>query len=157
MLNNFIEKLENQGKIRKQKAGLIQVEALLKEALLDLEEAGKVQDLADRATYILAYNAMLKTGRALLLVNGYVPDDGGQHKTLVEVTTLILGPKFNNITAQFERMRRKRNELTYEAQVSLSKTEAKKAFIDAVSLVKEVFSEVKKLNPQFELYFRIKR
>ena len=48
--------------LRKQKAGFVQIEALLKEATLDLEEAKKIAHLAERATYLLAYNAMQKQG-----------------------------------------------------------------------------------------------
>jgi hypothetical protein len=42
MLNKLIRRLEKKGKIRKQKAGFVQIEALLKEAILDLEEAKKI-------------------------------------------------------------------------------------------------------------------
>jgi len=45
----------------------------LKEAILDLEEGKRIVDIAERATYLLAYNAMLKAGRALMLLRGYVP------------------------------------------------------------------------------------
>lgn len=89
MLDKLIKKLEKAGKIRKQKAGFVQIEALLKEAVLDLEEAKKIAHLAERATYLLACNAMLKAGRALMLLKGYVPDDGAQHKTVVEMTSAI--------------------------------------------------------------------
>jgi hypothetical protein len=75
--DKLIKKLERERKVRKQKAGLVQVEALLKEAVLDLEEAKRISAVAERATYLLAYNGMLKAGRALLLLRGYVPDDGG--------------------------------------------------------------------------------
>ena len=90
-MDRIINKLMKEGKLRKQKAGIIQVEALLKQAMIDLKEAAKIVDIADRATYILAYMAMLKTGRALLLLKGYIPDDGSQHKTVVDMTSLILG------------------------------------------------------------------
>jgi hypothetical protein len=40
VLDKLIRKLEKAGKIKKQKAGIVQIEALLKEAMLDLEEAG---------------------------------------------------------------------------------------------------------------------
>ena len=63
MPEKLIKRLEREGKIRKQKAGLVQVEALLKEALLDLEEARRISSVAERATYLLAYNGMLKAGR----------------------------------------------------------------------------------------------
>ena len=68
MLDKLIKRFEKAGKIRKQKAGIVQIEALLKEAILDLEEAKRIVNLAERATYLLAYNAMLKAGRALILL-----------------------------------------------------------------------------------------
>ncbi len=153
MAGAIIARLEKQGKLRKQKRGLVQIEALLKEAMLDLKEAKKIAHLAERATYLLAYTAMLKSGRALLLLNGYVPDDGAQHKTVVEVTSAILGSSYKNLVSQFENMRRKRNELTYEAGILLSKSEAEKAFKDAIELVKKISGLVKSANPQLELEF----
>lgn len=155
MFDKLIQKLKKQGKIKKQKAGIVQIEALLKEAILDLKEAKKISHIAERATYLLAYMSMLKAGRALLLFKGYMPDDGAQHKTVVEVTIAILGDKFKNPTEQFETMRRKRNEMTYEAGSLLSKSEAQKAFSDAISLVEGILSEVKSQNPQLELKFEL--
>ena len=155
-MSKLLKRLEAQGKIRKQKAGFVQIEALLKEAILDLEEAEKIVHLAERATYLLAYNAMLKAGRALLLLQGYVPDDGAQHKTVVEMTSAILGDQYKHLTEQFETMRRKRNEMTYEAGTLLSKSEAQNAFRDAIAVVKKILGDVKARNPQMELEFELK-
>jgi uncharacterized protein (UPF0332 family) len=155
MLDKLIKKLEKAGKIRKQKAGFVQIEALLKEAVLDLEEAKKIAHLAERATYLLAYNAMLKAGRALMLLKGYVPDDGAQHKTVVEMTSAILGDPYRELTEKFETMRRKRNEMTYESGTLFSKSEAQKAFSDSIALVKKIFTEAKAQNPQLELKFQL--
>jgi uncharacterized protein (UPF0332 family) len=156
MLDRFIRRLEKAGRLRKQKAGFVQIEALLKEVILDLEEAKKIAHLAERATYLLAYNAMLKAGRALLLLRGYVPDDGSQHKTVVDMPSAMLGDQYRALTEQFETMRRKRNEMTYAAGTLLSKSEAQKAFSDAISLVQKILFEVKSQNPQFELKFELK-
>lgn len=153
MADEIINRLEREGKIAKQKAGIIQVEALLKEAIIDLGEAKKTLHLADRATYILAYNAMLKSGRAFLLLKGYRPIDGAQHKTVVEMTGAFLGDKYVNLINHFETMRRKRNEMTYEAGTLLSPSEAERALSDAVSLVKKILDETKARNPQLELDF----
>src|SRR4030042_1633509 len=155
MVSKLLKRLEAQGKIRKQKAGFVQIEALLKEAILDLNEAEKILHLAERATYLLAYNAMLKAGRALMLLQGYVPDDGAQHKTVVEMTSAILGDQYKDLTEQFETMRRKRNEMTYEAGILLSKSEAQKAFSDAIAVVKKILGDVKAQNPQMELKFEL--
>lgn len=155
MPDKLIKRLETSGKIRKQKAGFVQIEALLKEAILDLEEAKRIVNLAERATYLLAYNAMLKAGRALMLLKGYVPDDGAQHKTVVEMTSAMLGDPYGEVTEKFETMRRKRNEMTYESGTLLSKSEAQKAFSDAIALVKKIFTEAKAQNPQLELKFKL--
>ncbi|MBC8473606.1 MAG: HEPN domain-containing protein [Candidatus Omnitrophica bacterium] len=154
-MDKLFRKLEREGRLRRQKAGIIQIETLLKEAILDLEEAKKISNIAERATYILAYMAMLKAGRALLLLKGYVPSDGAQHKTVVEVTSAILGDEYKELTGQFEIMRRRRNEMTYEAGALLTLSDAKHAFKDAISLVREVLKEVKSRNPQLELHFKL--
>lgn len=153
MPDKLIERLVKEGRVRKQKAGFVQIESLLKASIMDLEEAWKISHLAERATYLMAYNAILKAGRALLLLNGYVPDDGAQHKTVVEMTSAILGDRYRNLAMQFETMRRKRNEMTYETETLLSKSEAQKSFSDAISLVRKILEEVKSQNPQLELKF----
>jgi len=53
MLDRLIKRFEKAGRIRKQKAGIVLIEALLKEAILDLEEAKRIVSLAERATYLL--------------------------------------------------------------------------------------------------------
>lgn len=153
MADELIKKLEGEGKIARQTAGMVQIEALIKEAIIDLDEAKKTLHLADRATYILAYNAMLKAGRALLLLKGYRPTDGAQHKTVVEMTGAFLGNNYISLINHFETMRRKRNEMTYEAGALLSPSEAEQAFSDATTLVKKILAEAKSRNPQLELEF----
>jgi seryl-tRNA synthetase len=69
------------------------------------------------------------------------------------MTSAILGDKYKNLTEQFESMRRKRNEMTYEIAALLSRSEAQKAFSDAISLVKKILTEVKSKSPQLELKF----
>ena len=153
MARLLIERYLKEGKLRVQKAGIVQIEALLREAATDLNEAKKISGLAQRATYLLAYIAMLKAGRALLLLNGYRPADGAQHKTVVEVTEAFLGKEFEKLTMQFETMRRKRNAMTYEAGALLSKKEAQKALEDAIALVQKISNIVKAKDPQFKLKF----
>lgn len=153
MVNGLIKKLEKEGKLAAQKAGFVQIEGLLKESIIDLEEAGKISGIAQRATYVMAYTAMLKAGRALLLMKGYRPTDGAQHKTVVEMTGAILGDKYTDLVSHFETMRRKRNELTYEAGALLSKSESESALKDAIALVRKILMETKARNPQMELKF----
>ncbi len=102
---------------------------------------------------LLTYMAMLKAGRALLFLEGYRPSDGAQHKTVVEVTSIILGEKYQDLTGQFEIMRRKRNEMTYEAGGLISTSEARHSLEDAIALLKEIYEQVKIKNPQLEMKF----
>ncbi len=60
MFKALAKKLEREGRLLRQKAGFVQVEALLRESLVDLQEAEKTQPVSSRATYLLAYMAMLK-------------------------------------------------------------------------------------------------
>ena len=53
-------------------------------------------------------------------------------------------------------MRRKRNDLTYEAGTLLSKSEAQRAFSDSIELVKRILAEVKAQNPQLNLKLDLK-
>ena len=152
-MDKLIEKLKKEGKIAPQKVGIIQIEELLREAIFDLKEAKKVASIADRATYILAYMAMLKAGRALMFLKGYRPTDGAQHKTVVEMTSMTLGDKYKDLVGHFETMRRKRNRMTYEAGALLSNAEAQAAFSDAISLTQKILQEAKAQNPQMELPF----
>lgn len=154
MIDSLINRLNKEGKIAEQKVGIIQIENLIKEAIIDLDEAKKTLRIsADLATYLMAYMAMLKAGRALLLLKGYRPTDGAQHKTVVEMTGAILGDKYVNLVNHFETMRRKRNELTYEAGGLLSRSDAENAMQDASLLVKRILEETKSRNPQLELDF----
>lgn len=147
----LLKRLLEQGRIRKQAGGFVQVEGFLKEALIDLSEAKKALSVSKRGAYLLAYNAMLKSGRGLMLMEGFVPDDGGQHKTVIEVSGLILGEQFKIAVRKFDNMRRKRNELTYEAGVLLSARDAESALNEVHALIAGIFKKVKTRNPQFEL------
>ncbi|MBF0217727.1 MAG: hypothetical protein HQL30_12135 [Candidatus Omnitrophica bacterium] len=155
MKDKLIARLLKEGKLKKQTVGLVQVEKLLREAVIDMEEASKIRDISERGTYLLAYAGMLKTGRALVLFLGYVPDDGAQHKTVTEIVGACLGEKFSKITAHFERMRRKRNDLTYEAGTLLSGSEAKEALADAKKLIREIANYIRSQDPQSRFDFDI--
>ena len=103
----------------------------------------------------MAYTAMLKAGRALLLLYGYRPDDGAQHKTVIEVTGAVIGDEYKSLTMQFEVMRRKRNEMMYGSGSIFSRKDTDKAFLDAISLVKRILKTAKSKNPQLELEFNL--
>lgn len=96
---------------------------------------------------------MLKGGRAFLLLKNLRPVDRAQHKTVIQVCEVMLGKSFKSLTEQFESMRRKRNELTYEFGALLSKTEIKAALEDAEAWIHGIAQKVKEQNPQLDFPF----
>ena len=88
-----------------------------------------------------------------MLLKGFRPADGYQHKTVVEFMFHFIGKGFDNIVEHFDKMRKKRNIFTYEIDISISKTEAERAFDTAVKFVDLIKDIIKKENPQAEFKF----
>jgi uncharacterized protein (UPF0332 family) len=106
----------------------------------------------EEACYTLAYNAMLKTACALVFLQNYRPSDGRQHVTSIEVAGKILGPEFNKLIHMFGKMRKKRNQLTYEPMLPLSLTEAKNGLKTAKSFLNKARKILDKQYPQMNLF-----
>ena len=104
----------NQGLIKKQKVDFSQIEALLLRAQKDIIAARANLEIDEEVTYNYAYLAMLRGGRAIVFMKGFRSVDGQQHKTIIELSGEILGEEFKNIIKKFDRMRRKRNQFTYD-------------------------------------------
>ena len=104
----------NQGLIKKQKVDFSQIEALLLRAQKDIIAARANLEIDEEVTYNYAYLAMLRGGRAIVFMKGFRSVDGQQHKTIIELSGEILGEEFKNINKKFDRMRRKRNQFTYD-------------------------------------------
>jgi uncharacterized protein (UPF0332 family) len=141
----------NKGLIKKQAIDFKQIKNLLLRAKKDLVVAKKNLAIDEEVTYNYAYLAMLRCGRALMFLNGYRPDDGAQHKTVIDFVAVILGSTFTNLINKFDIMRRKRNQFTYEPLLPISRTEAENALKSAEEFVDKATELVKKENPQLEL------
>ena len=143
----------NQGLIKKQKVDFSHIEALLLRAQKDIIAAKANLKIDEEVTYYYAYLAMLRCGRSIVFMKGYRSVDGQQHKTVIELSGDVLGEKFKNIIKKFDRMRRKRNQFTYDPFIPVSKTEAENALMSAEEFVKIVLKLVQKENPQLGLNF----
>lgn len=126
-LEHFLKKLESESFLKKEKIGVDQVRALLMSAAKNVTAPEKNLSIDEETCYTLAYNAMLKIARALVFLQGYRPSDGRQHMTTIEVAGKILGEKFSELIQMFDKMRRKRNQFTYDPMLPLSLTEARNA------------------------------
>jgi len=86
-------------------------------------------------------------------MKGYRSVDDQQYKTIIELSGEILGKKFKNIIKKFDRMRRKRNQFTYDPFLPVSKTEAENALKTAEEFVKIALKLVQEENPQLRFSF----
>jgi len=149
----FLEGFLSKGLLRRQESDLRAVQRLMLRAYKDLKTAKANLEIDEGIAYTVAYLAMLHAARAFILLKGFRPADGYQHKTVVEFISHFLGKEFRVITEQFDRMRRKRNIFTYEIDISISKSEATDALNSATRFVGLIKGIVQKENPQMELNF----
>ena len=141
----------NQGLIKKQKIDFSHIEALLFRAKKDIVAAKANLKIDEEVSYHYAYLAMLRCGRAIVFLKGFRSVDGQQHKTIIELSGEILGVDYKNIIRKFDRMRRKRNQFTYDPLLPVSLTEAKSAIKTAEKFVEDIFKFVQEINPQLNL------
>jgi uncharacterized protein (UPF0332 family) len=146
----FLEESLSKGLLRTQKSDLRAVEKLILRAHKDLKAAKANLDIDEGIAYTVAYLAMLHAARAFILLKGFRPVGGYQHKTAVEFMSFFLGKEFKLITEKFDRMRRKRNIFTYEIDISISKSEAINALSTAARFVDLIKGIIRKENPQME-------
>lgn len=141
-----------------------EVMGLMMRAERDLATARLLQDKDEEWSFAAAYQAMARSGRALLLSEGYRPKGSRSrdtHKTVVTASGVILGEKYKSLINKFDRMRRKYQNFMVEAGSMVSRYEAGQAIRDAeefCSLVtarlREKFSQMSLLNDVPQLVSR---
>ena len=120
---------------------------------LNLKTAKANLSIDEGVAYTVAYLAMLRAGRAYILLKGLRPADGYQHKTVVEFMGQCLGEEYKQIVDRFDRMRRKRNIFTYEVDIVISQTEAAGALDAAATFVELIKECLKKEDRQANFKF----
>jgi len=152
-LESLLDKLLKENKIKRQSTDVSYLNGLLNSAHQNLLSAkynleGGFLDTAFKS----AYDGLLQVSRVILLLNGYRPDDGEQHKTTFIVTGAILGGDFKELTERIDRYRIKRNEAVYQPVDFISRSEA----IGIIDSAKEYWLAVRKYlkgkNKQLELF-----
>jgi len=71
-INQWLES----GLIKRQRKSFSQIRNLLSRASKDIKTAEQNLAIDEEAVYTFAYLSMLRTGRAIMLLHGYRPDDG---------------------------------------------------------------------------------
>ena len=149
IINDFLR----QGLIKKQEINFVQIEKLTLRAQKDLIVAEANLKIDEEAVYNYAYLAMLRCGRSMIFLKGFRTTDGQQHKTVIEITRTILGKDFKTLVEKFDRMRKKRNQFTYDPSLPVSEREARNALKTARNFVQKVAQLIKKENPQRHFNF----
>jgi uncharacterized protein (UPF0332 family) len=146
MFESYIKK----GLVKKQRPNWKQIQDQIRLAKKDLKTAEPVLRIDASWSATMVYQALLRAGRALLMSRGVLPADGGQHKTVVELTGKILGREFSDSINAFEKMRKKRNQFFYESVQSTTRTEAKNAFKITKVIIGKIEEILQDENPQLK-------
>jgi len=141
------------GFLKAQRINFKQIEIQIIRAKKDLKTAQNLLDGDSEWAATIAYQAMLRAGRALVFSKGYLPADGAQHRTVVELTEKILGKTYAALVHKFERMRRQRNLFFYESDPFGTRTDAENSLKTAAELIRAIEELIRHENPQ--LHFKM--
>jgi len=147
------ENLLKQGLMKKCPVDWRAINNLMKRAYLDLRTAKRNRDDDEECAYNYAYNAMLRSGLALMFSQGFRPEIKDKHLTVVRFVSSLLGSKFKRVTNDYDFMRRKRHRFIYEPDIPCSRKEAEDALKTAKEFVDVIGKLIKEGNPQREFDF----
>jgi len=131
-----------------------EVLGLMMRAERDLSTARLLQDKDEEWSFAAAYQAMARSGRALILSEGYRPKGSRSrdtHKTVVTASGVILGEKHKSLINKFDRMRRKYQNFAVETGSMVSRYEAGQAIRDAEEFFSLVTSRLRDKYSQMSL------
>ena len=100
----FLEESLSKGLLRRQKSDLRAVEKLILRAYKDLKAAKANLNIDEGIAFTVAYLAMLHAARAFILLRGFRPADGYQHKTVVEFMSHLFSQFKNSKRNVFDRL-----------------------------------------------------
>ncbi len=146
------ERFQRDKLLKRQRPDFKQISHQLERSLKDLKTAEANLEIDLTWSYTIAYHSMIRAGRALIFSKGYLPTAKNSHKTIVELTKLMLGEEYNSLTSRFNRMRRRRHDFIYDSKNHVTPHEAESSLEAAKKLIQKIVAMVKKENPQKELF-----
>lgn len=122
-LKNLLNRLVREGKLKSQETDIGYIQNLLDAAKRNFAAASLIEGKIDEAAFKLFYDGLLQIGRVILIINGYRPDDGEQHKTTFMVAGEFLGDEYTRIIKKIQKYRVKRNYCMYDPKILVSRGE----------------------------------
>ena len=146
------EKFLKDNLIKKEKPDFKQIGLQIKRANKDLKTAEANLSIDLTWAFAIAYHAMMRASKALIYSKGYLSTAKKSHKTIVELTKLILGNEYENLIGHFSRMRRRRHDFIYDSKNHITPHEAKTSIETAKKLIDEIVVLVRSENPERDLF-----
>lgn len=123
-----------------------EIHDLLSAAARNLRDAG-LRGLSPDNAFGLTYEAVFLLAKAVLACAGYRVRGLGAHHTTFVALELALGASMSKTAAYFDRCRRKRNELSYDAAGIASEVEATELREEAYRFQADVHAWIKTHHP----------
>ncbi len=150
--SKLLERLSKEGKLRAKKADIDYLNALLDAAKKNFDAALVVRGIAEEAAFKLFYDGLLQISRVVVLLEGWRPDDGEQHKTTFFVAGEILGSEYEDLIRKMQKSRVKRNICIYDPTELIGKSETDAIYTTAKKFWSKVRVYLEKANPQLTLF-----
>jgi len=119
------EPLERAELIERCQVSQKEIRDLLELARRDIKTARELMNLDLDWALIVAYNAAIQAGLALMHAQGYRPKGPDRHKTIVRFLRTTAEPSFKGKIDRLDRIRKKRHQAVYRLAGSVSEREAK--------------------------------
>ncbi len=154
-LKSLLNRLIREGKLKRQETDIVYLQSLLDAAKRNFEAASLIEGKINEAAFKLFYDGLLQIGRVILLLNGYRPDDGEQHKTTFIVAGEFLGKEYTSIIRKIQKYRVKRNDCIYDPKILISRKETEDIHKTIQEFWRIVRSYLSEHDPQFRLFKEI--
>ena len=154
-LKNLLTRLIREGKLKRQETDITYVQNLLDAAKRNFVAASLIEGKIDEAAFKLFYDGLLQIGRVILLLNGYRPDDGEQHKTTFAVAGEFLGNEYTKLIKKIQKYRVKRNNCIYDPKVLISREETEAIHKTAQEFWRRIRLYLSEKDPQLRLFEEI--
>ena len=134
-----IDRLVREGGIHPFRATREEIAKVMNIAKRDLEDAEKTRGTSLDWTYSIAYNSVKQACRAYMFHMGYRPASSAAHKATFEFMQIAADEPLKKTIDYFDRVRKKRHRVIYEAAGLVSEKETEqlikkaKEFLDYVS------------------------